>query len=217
VVDVLVEFDRTGKGSANIEKLLCWDLFLNIGRHAVKSAPIHCLRHGEWERKRAGDQDEGYTPDVFVLFVCPPGKLRSIMGAADHALTGHLLSQDRVVRHRIDDAWIYSYEARKRMIFCEANSFGNITADLYDHERWLRLPASQRPEPPAPRSADLKMWRLPELPPQSAIQENHRAPTRDTDAFQPIPWEWPAMIHYATREQPQDREDENEPHYGHAS
>lgn len=199
VVDVLVEFDRTGKPSANSEKLACLDMFLNVGRHLVKHDPIHCLRHSDEELQRAGEND-GYTPNVFVVFVCPPGKLATIMNAADEILTGHLCSID---------GSLYSYEGRKRIIFCEANSFGNITADLYDRERWLRQPAHRRPAPPAPRTADKKMWQLPELPPRRAVKtEDHRAPTRENDTLEPVEWESPAMIDYLEGGNAQQYEEE---------
>lgn len=192
-IDILIEYDRTGKGSANTEKLQCLDLFLNLGKHFVKSTPIHCLRR---EPETEEEVEEGYTPDVFVLFVCPQGKLHTIMTAADRTLTGYILHRHSTHPRHAEHSWTYNYQARKRMIFCQADSFGNITADIYDHERWLREPARHRPAPPAPRTGDRKMWRLPELPPASAVSEYHQAPTRDQDTFEAIPWEWPSMLHH---------------------
>jgi hypothetical protein len=165
VVDVLIEFDRTGRVSDNLEKLRGLDMFLNVGRRLVHENPVVCL----------GDSylHEGYTADVVVLFVCPPGRAITMMRGADEILTGHLWRDGEV-----------SYEGRNRILFCESDAFGNLTADLADRERWLRLPAGRRPAPPKAREGSRRMWLLPELPPGR----------RETSEMLPRVWEDPEMI-----------------------
>ncbi len=165
VVDVLVEFDRTGRVSNNIEKLRGLDMFLNVGRHLVQKNPVHCLQHSEIH--------ERYTAEVAVLFVCPPGKARTMMMGADEILTGYQCRGDEV-----------SFEGRNRILFCESDAFGNLTADLRDREQWLRLPAGRRPAPPKPREGSRQMWLLPALPPEP----------RETQEMLPRAWEHLGMI-----------------------
>jgi hypothetical protein len=106
----------------------------------------------------------------------------------DQILTGHL---DR-------DGYVY-YAGRERILFCEADSFGNITADLKARETWLREPAYDRPAPPKPRSGSREMWQLP--PPNSVKRMRHHGnpdaempPTRPTDELLFLPWDWPAIL-----------------------
>lgn len=183
LVDVLIEYDRTGRISDNVEKLQGLDMFLNVGRHLVSKTPVLCLAQSGFHA--------GYTAEVIVLFVCPPGKARAMMKGADLILTGHLYREGA-----------FSYEGRKRIVFCESDAFGELTADLQDRERWLRLPAARRPAPPKPRPASRQMWQLPELPPPaSAARHPHTwvqgtlcARLRDTDELTITPWKHPAMI-----------------------
>jgi Replication-relaxation len=189
LVDVLVEYDRTGRFSDNVEKLRGLDMFLNVGRRLVERTPVLCLGESGFH--------ERYTAEVIVLFVCPPGKARTMMAGADRVLIGHLFHDGG-----------FSYEGRKRIVFCESDAFGDLAADLRDHERWLRLPAGRRPAPPAPRAAGRRMWRLPPLPPPASRPTNplttwvHAgipAPVRDSDALTPRPWKHPAMIEVLRR------------------
>ena len=165
VVDVLIEFDRTRRISDNIEKLRGLDMFLNLGRHLVQHNPVHCLQRSPIH--------ERYTPDVMVLFACPPGKAQAMMRGADKIVTGR-------IRRDGED----SYEGRNRILFCESDAFGNLTADLRDREQWLRLPVGSRPAPHKPREGSRQMWLLPELPPE----------LRDTDEMILRAWEQPEMI-----------------------
>ena len=165
VVDVLIEFDRTGRVSNNIEKLRGLDMFLNVGRHLVQKNPVHCLQHSEIH--------ERYTAEVVVLFVCPPGKARTMMMGADEILTGYQCRSDEV-----------SFEGRNRILFCESDAFGNLTADLRDREQWLRLPAGRRSAPPKPREGSRQMWLLPAFPPEP----------RETQEMLPRAWEHLGMI-----------------------
>jgi hypothetical protein len=191
VIDVLVEYDRTGRFSQNREKLEGLDKFLNVGRHVVKDTPVICLADSLYCRG-------GYDAEVVVLFVCPPGRAHSIMKGADQLLTGHLVRERQT-----------SYEGRRRIVFCEADAFGNISADIYERERWLRIPAHLRPAPPAPRRASREMWQLPELPPPSSLarltDRYHDAPCRDSDELTVIPWEHPAIV-YANSNEDKNKE-----------
>jgi hypothetical protein len=171
LVDVLIEFDRTGRVSDNVEKLRGLDMFLNIGRHLVRKTPILCLQHSTFH--------ERYLAQVVVLFVCPPRRATALMKGADRILTGHLSRAHNGSDHRE-----VSYEARQRIIFCESNAFGDLVADLKDRERWLRLPTEERPPPLRPRPASRQMWLLPELPPGQ----------RETDEMIPRAWDHSAMI-----------------------
>ncbi len=173
LVDVLIELDRTGRVSDNVEKLRGLDMFLNLGRHLVRKTPVLCLQHSALH--------ERYTAQVVVLFVCPPGRAKAMMKGADRILTGHIcLAQNGGAREQTE----VSYEARQRIVFCESDAFGDLTADLKDHERWLRLPVERRPPPPEPRPASHQMWLLPEMPPDQ----------REDDEMIPRPWEHPAMV-----------------------
>jgi hypothetical protein len=116
---------------------------------------------------------ERYTAEVVVLFVCPPGKARTMMMGADEILTGYQCRGDEV-----------SFEGRNRILFCESDAFGNLTADLRDREQWLRLPAGRRPAPPKPREGSRQMWLLPAFPPE----------LRQTQEMLPRVWEHQGMI-----------------------
>lgn len=184
-IDVLVEYDRTGRPSENVEKLEGLDMFLNVGLHLVARTPVICLQ---------GSEREGYGAEVVVLFVCPPGKARTMMAGADRVLTGHVQRDMEV-----------SYEGRQRIVFCEADGFGDLVADLRERERWLRIPADRRPAPPKPIPGSRQMWRLAELPPPSSRQRNRGmaatgeggerfAPVREREELTIRAWEHPAMI-----------------------
>lgn len=75
--ELLVEYDRTGRPTKNVEKLRRYDTLLTIGWRAV-------------ERLRELSPDPGWSPPLVVVFVCQPGKVESFMQVADVEVTGLL-------------------------------------------------------------------------------------------------------------------------------
>ncbi len=96
-----------------------------------------------------------------------------MMRGADKIVTGYI--------RRDGEA---SYEGRNRILFCESDAFGNLTADVRDREQWLRLPAGRRPAPLKSREGSRRMWLLPDLPPE----------LRETDEMVPREWLYPEML-----------------------
>lgn len=75
--ELLIEYDRTGRPTKNVEKFRRYDTLLTVGWRAV-------------ERLRALSPEPGWTAPAVVVFVCQPGNLESFMEVADAEVTGEL-------------------------------------------------------------------------------------------------------------------------------
>ena len=96
--ELVVEYDRTGRPTKNVEKFRRYDALLTIGWRAV-------------ERLRALSPDGGWTPPAIVVFVCQPGSVEPFMQAADSEVTGLLGSYLASQQLR---------PGREGIVFCDA-------------------------------------------------------------------------------------------------
>ena len=96
--ELMVEYDRTGRPTKNVEKLRRYDTLLTVGWRAVA-------------RLRALSPDRSWTPPAVVVFVCQPGTVQSFMQVADAEVTGLLGSYLSTQRLR---------PGREGIVFCDA-------------------------------------------------------------------------------------------------
>ena len=110
--EVLVEYDRTGRATKNIEKLRRYDTLLCCGWKAV-------------DRLRRQAPRAAVQPSLVIVFVCQPGTLESFIRVADAEVAGALGFYVRP-GHQV-------HPGREAILFCEAK-------DLHGSVDAFRLP-----------------------------------------------------------------------------